>query len=284
MKKKILLALVTVVLLSSIIFTGCGGGVSQSEYDSLTALLSNAEANLSVAQDNLEALQSEKSAVDSDLATAQAQVTDLQAQVADLQQQLADYVDRYDFTGLTTAEIAEKIVANYRATHLYEQDIYDCNNMASDVWNMLKAQGIDAVIVVGNIDIQITSILNSEHAWVLVEVAPDEYLALDPTIGYAISHAPGSLYYQGWSFINPALLKANDDLRTEYNTRVAFVNVLVSEINDAMDLYNNSTTQAEADKWLALYNKLQELKTDQEALLTTLENQFNQLATQFNYN
>src|SRR4030042_1408602 len=275
MKKKILLALVPVVLLFSIVFTGCAGGTSgvpQTQYDQVSAQLANAQSQLTQAQNDLAALQSQKSAVDSDLQAARAQVADLQQQVADLEAQ-------YKLTGATKAETAEKIVKYYESTHLYEKDIYDCNNMASDVWNMLKAQGISAVIVVGSIEYQITNILQSDHAWVLAEVAPGEYLALDPTVGKAFTNAANSRYYRGWSFTNPATLKANDDLRAEYNARVSFVNVLVTEKNAAQTLYNNSSTQAEADKWLALYNKLGELKDAQEALLNVVMNQINQLAT-----
>ena len=292
MKKKILLALFTIVLLSSIVLTGCGGGVSQSEYDSLTALLADAQSKLTAAQNNYDALLSDKSAVDADLLAAQAQVIDLQQQVTDLQaqvtgfqqqvtdlqQQVDDLVAQYEFTGMSTADMAAKIVENYEATHLYEKDVYDCNNMASDLWNMLKAQGIDAVIVIGSITASISNILQSDHAWVLADVGPGELLALDATIGQAISDTT-SLYYRGWSFANPAELKRNDDLRTQYNARVGFINAIIAERNAVMLLYNASTTPAEADKWMAVYNRLGDLRDAQEALLSIELVQINELAT-----
>ncbi len=276
MKKNILLALVTLILLFSIVFTGCAAdGVAQEKYDQVVAQLADAQSALTQAQNNLSTLQSQKSAVDSDLQAAQAQITDLQQQVADLQQQVA----KYEYTGLTKSQIAEKIVQNYQASHLYEEDVYDCNNMASDVWNMLKAQGINAVIVVGSIEHLITDILQSDHAWVLAEVAPGEQLALDPTVGQTFTRTANSRYFRGWSFATPADLKANDDLKLEYNVRVSFINTLGTAVNEAINLYNSSSTQAEADKWWALYIKLKELKTAQETLATSLMNQINQLAT-----
>ncbi len=273
MKKKILLALVTLVLLLSFVLSGCAAsGVAQEKYDQVVAQLADAQSKLTKAQSDLSALQAQKSAVDSDLRAAQTQVTDLQKQVADLKA-------KYELTGLTKAQIAEKIVANYKASHLYEKDVYDCNNMASDVWNMLKAQGISSVIVVGSIQYQITDILQSDHAWVLAEVAPGEKLALDATIGRAFTKASDSRYFRGWTFATPADLKANDDLVTERNAHVVFRNLLANEVNNAQTLFNNSSTQAEADIWMALYTKLLQLKNDQEALITSLMSQILALAT-----
>jgi flagellar basal body-associated protein FliL len=43
--------------------------------------------------------------------------------------------------------IANEIVANYHKTHTYSlNDFYICADMASDVWDMLKTQGINAKI------------------------------------------------------------------------------------------------------------------------------------------
>ena len=281
MKKKILLTIITLVLLVPIVMSGCGGtsGVAQEKYDQVVAQLADAQSKLTKAQSDLSALQSQKSAVDADLQAARADVSNLQQQVTDLTQQVADLQAEYKLDGLTKAQIAEKIVQNYKASHLYEKDVYDCNNMASDVWNMLKAQGINSVIVVGSIQYLITDILQSDHAWVLAEVAPGEKLALDATIGQAFTQTANSRYFRGWSFTDPADLKANDDLRIGYNTRVSFINTLATEVNEAMTLYNNASTQAEADKWLALYNKLKDIKTAQEALATSVMNQILALAT-----
>jgi len=273
MKKKILFALAAVVLLLPVVFTGCSGGVSQGEYDQIVNQLADAESQLTQTQNSLTALQAEKDDLDT-------LYQDTITQLSDLTQQLNNLHAQYEFVGLTDAEIAEQIVINYEASHLYEKDVYDCNNMASDVWNMLKAQGIDAVIVVGSVEYIITDIVQSDHAWVLAEVALGEFLALDATIGHAFTPETGSRYFRGWSFANPADLKINDDLRTEYNAHIVFRNLLNNEANIAAGLYNNSTSQAEANKWLALYDKLKELKDDQEALATNLMSQILALATE----
>lgn len=273
MKKKILLALVTLVLVLSIILTGCAAsGVAQEKYDQAVAQLADAQSQLTQKQNDYNTLQSQKSAVDSDLQAAQSQVTDLEAQVAYLKEQ-------YEFVGLTTTQKLERIVQIYAANHFYEKGIYDCYNMSSDVWDILKEYGFNAVIVIGNNDHLITDILEANHAWVIAQIASDEYLALDGTNGRAYTKASGPLYFHGWMFATPADLRANDDLKLEYNTRVVFINTLAAAVNEAQTLYNNSSNQAEADKWMALYTKLKELKTNQETLATSLMNQINQLAT-----
>ncbi len=275
MKKKILLVLVTLVLLFSIVLAGCGGtsGVAQEKYDQALAQLADAQSQLTQAQNNLSALQSQKTAVDADLQAAE-------TQVADLQQQVADLKARYELTGLSATQMLEKIVADYESAHFYEKGIYDCYDMSGDVWNILKAYGINSVIVVGNVDHLITDILLSDHAWVLTEVAPGEYLALDGTNGRTYTKTSGPLYFHGWTFATPADLRTNDDLKLEYNIRVGFRNLLNTETNNAMTSYNNASTQAEAEKWLAVYTKLLQLKNDQETLLNNLMSQILALATQ----
>src|SRR4030042_2066684 len=86
------------------------------------------------------------------------------------------------------AETAQKIVSYYRETHVYSSyDLFVCSDMAAEVWNMLKAAGIDSIIAVGRIDASIGDILDSNHAWVLAEVGSGQFLALETTGGFAVS-------------------------------------------------------------------------------------------------
>lgn len=276
MKKKILFTLITLVLLFSIVLTGCSAsGVAQEKYDQVVAQLADSQSKLTKAQSDLTVLMSAKITEDSDLETAQAKVTDLQQQVAGLKVM-------YEFVGLTTTQKLERINQIYAANHFYEQGVYDCYDMSGDVWNILKAYEIDSVIVIGNVDQSITDILQSDHAWVLTEVAPGEYLALDGTNGRAYTKASGPLYFHGWTFLTPADLRANDDLILEYNIRVVFRNSLIAEKKIVNDEYTQAINQGNytlADQKEAIFNKLTELIQDQETLATSLMNQINQLAT-----
>jgi outer membrane murein-binding lipoprotein Lpp len=278
--KKILFTLVAVILLLPIVFTGCqSGGVSQEKYDELNSSYQSALAQIEELNGQVAGLNSQ---VDADSAAIQAKddkIAYYVSRVADLQDQISALIAQYELTGDTPAETAAKIVKYYRETHVYSSyDLFVCSDMAAEVWNMLKAVGIDSIIAVGNIDTAISDILQSNHAWVLAEVAPGQYLALETTGGYVVSESENPLYYRGWSFDSPAELKSYNDYVKEYNIRVGFRNLLADEVNQAADLYNNSSNQAEADKWLALYDKLVELKTDQEAVLDTLMAQINSLA------
>ena len=273
MRKRFLLILVTAVLLLSVVFTGCQStGISQADYDHVKAQLTDVGSQLTKAQNDLKALQAEKPAVNPDLQTAQAKITDLENQIASLKAQ-------YELTGATLAETAGKIVKYYHETHIYDSyGLFVCSDMSAEVWNMLKAAGIPAVIVVGNKDTAIGDILLSNHAWVLAEVAAGQYLALETTAGFAVTASANILYYRGWSFSSPADLKSYNDLVKEYNVRVGFRNTINNEANKVIDLFNNSSNQIEADKYQAIINKLVELRTEQETILNDLMTKINGLA------
>jgi outer membrane murein-binding lipoprotein Lpp len=249
MKKKIIFTLIAAVLLISLVFAGCQGGVPQVDYDTAMSQLADVQSHLA-------ALQTDKAAVDAQLEDAQGEIAALEDQIASLK-----------LTGATPAETAEKIVSYYHDTHIYSSyDLFVCSDMAAEVWNMLQAAGIDSIVVVGNKDTPINDILLSNHAWVLAEVAPGEYLALETTGGFTVAAGENLLYYRGWSFDSPADLTANNDLRKEYNIRVGFRNLLAGEVNNAI---NNQ----------ALYNKLHQLQTDQEAILADLMDGISSLAS-----
>ncbi|OGO07539.1 MAG: hypothetical protein A2Y92_05665 [Chloroflexi bacterium RBG_13_57_8] len=215
------------------------------------------------------------SQVDADRAAIQAKDDKL----AYYESEIANLRDQDDLTGATPQETAEKIVKYYHETHIYSAyDLFVCSDMAAEVWNMLKAAGIESIIVVGNKDAPIDDILISDHAWVLAEVQGGYYLALETTAGHSVSAAQNPLYYRGWSFDSPADLKAYNDFIKEYNVRVGIRNNINKEVIKYMDLYNNSSSQVEADKYLEVYNELKDLRTEQETILNNLMTQINSLA------
>jgi hypothetical protein len=267
MQKRILFSLLSIVILLSLILSSCQTtGISQAQYDQVAAQLADAQSNLAKAQTDLAKAQADKAVTDKELTSAKASITDLQNQVNTLKGQAT-------LTGATLAETAAKIVKNYRDTHVYSTyDMFVCSDMASEVWNMLKAQNISSVIVVGRVDVAITDILQSDHAWVMATVALGEYLALETTGGYAVKKSEHPYYYRGWSFSGPAELKSNNDWIKEYNIRVGFRNQLNSEANKAYSSGNNG-----------LYTKLVELRTAQETALNSLMANISKLAVPVNY-
>ena len=275
MRSKLVLLLTAALTLAGLL-VGCQSGVSPELYEEIKAQLSKAQAEaqakIEEERNIADAVEVEKEAVLADLEEALEQAEELEAEVESLKEQ-------YELTGATPAEVAEKIVRNYHETHVYSTyDQFICGDMSAEIWNMLKAQGISARLVVGNKDVVANGILDSDHAWVLAEVSPGEYLALETTAGVVIPESENALYYYGWYFDNPTSFKGYNEKVREYNTIVGIRNQIAEEVNDAADQYNNATSQAEADKWMAVYEKLKELQTAQEDRLNGIKAEIDSLA------
>jgi len=215
MKSKIALTLTIVVALLSCLVVGCG--VPQEQYDRI-----NSELRAS------------------------------QSQAAELQNEIRELKDKYELLGETPTETAENIVKHYHENHIWsEYDFFVCSDMALDVWDMLKAQGINAVIQIGNVETDIQNITEANHAWVLAETSPGKYLALEITGGYAVRSNDNPLYYQGWSFDNPKEYKRYVELKQEFNIRVD----LIKQYGAAWELSNNAVLEA-ASEYEQLANEL----------------------------
>jgi hypothetical protein len=103
----------------------------------------------------------------------------------------------------TIEQICEEIAKNYYATHKYiGNDVFDCDNMACDIWDILIARGINAKIVIGNVKQPVNSIDDVNHAWVMAEASPGEWLAIECTGGYLVYGSDNNLYYYGIIFGN----------------------------------------------------------------------------------
>jgi len=126
-------------------------------------------------------------------------------------------VDIANLTGddlnTTRAKMQDVFTLNaiYHGTHDYMDGVYDCKFMAMDVWNMLETRGIDARIVVGDTDHRADRIENATHVWVVAEVHPGSWVAVETTGGYLVCDdgvvnvcdRTNSLYYEGWMYDNP---------------------------------------------------------------------------------
>jgi outer membrane murein-binding lipoprotein Lpp len=261
---------------------------AQGELEAAQGELEAAQGELATTQDDLEAAQGELETAEAALAESQDELAGVQddldtalARVAALEGQVSGEEDDGGLVGETKAETAANIVSYYHETHVYSSyDLFVCGDMASEVWNMLKAQGIDSLIVVGNKDSAVGDILLSNHAWVLAEVAPGEYLALETTGGYTVTESQNSLYYQGWAFGNPGDFKSYNDLVNEHNVRVEIHNDMVAEANAVGEEYEDTADEETANQLYAVYEKLVELVLAQEDIISDLSAQINGLATE----
>lgn len=133
-------------------------------------------------------------------------------------------------------ETCMRIARQYANSHDYQRDTYDCDDMAMDVWNMLQKEGINAKIAIGNVEKNIQYPWESDHAWVLAEVNPDEWLALEATGGFI--ERENKLYYQGWFFRSPLEMKEYRELQNQYNSQIDKLNKAIDEYNSGVDQLN----------------------------------------------
>ena len=288
-----LLSVIMSIFLLSFIMTGCQStGISQDTYDKL-------KSQYDEVVDKYEALTSDTEETQIETLSNSEEMEAILAENVELQEQINELTDRYVLEGETLAETAENIVRYYHETHVYDEtDLFVCADMAAEVWNMLKAQGINALITVGNLDRPITDITKCTHSWVLAEIGPGEYLALETTGGVVKTRGTNPEYYRGWTFDTPADEKDWQRLAREYNIRVEIVNDIISEANKADIEYNSAVNiynlLAEGNpggaqledqedimkKWLAIKNKLTEIKESMEEVLYSIQYQMEGLATQ----
>lgn len=102
----------------------------------------------------------------------------------------------------------------YHKDHAYIEGVFDCDDMAIDIWNILYEQGITAVIGVGNLEINREKFAQVDHAWLVVmhndarEDAGWHIFILEPTNGetyaFDIKTMAFSQYLQGFFFASPS--------------------------------------------------------------------------------
>ena len=278
MKKKKRLVIIGVIILAAILVGYSLGGNPQAEYDRVNTELTASQAKIAELQKELQAEISKpvepSGTVDAELETSEAKIVELQNQIITLQEQ-------YELVGKTPTETAENIIEYYHQTHVYSTwDMFVCSDMSSEVWNMLKAQGINSIVAIGNIDSAVGDIIQSDHAWVMAEVSPGEYLALETTAGYAVPKSQNPLYYRGWYFDSPAKIKANNQLVWEYNTMVDIHNQIVTEDSKVVEEHNRAPNQNTAEKLEAVHDKLSELIKAQQAEMSKIKSEIDGLATE----
>lgn len=211
-----------------------------SSIQSLTNEKNALISQLAQAQKELETL---KAATPGDIATLSAQIAsfatqivqlqaekdNLKVQVAILSKQLTAYPDHsLTWTQITTDpdlrstswvgkdyqwhETIRDIGTEYHSTHIYIPGETDCDDMAVDIWNMLLAQNIKSVIVIGNLENKTATFTDANHSWLVVYNYEGKYAILEPTTGEVIYgiNVDGTYnskidpYYSGWAYKKPS--------------------------------------------------------------------------------
>jgi len=113
-------------------------------------------------------------------------------------------------------QVLEDIIQVYQVTHTYsKKDFFVCADMALDVWNIVETKGINARIGVGSIQNPHANWRDFNHAWVVAEVSPNRWLALEPTMGTIVHSYTNRNYYRGFFFDTPREFKEYVDLKKQ---------------------------------------------------------------------
>ncbi len=275
-KRKGLIAFIAVVVALAGLLAGCATSPASQPESSASA------AELAAAQELADAAQGQIDALESKLEASE-------AQVAFLKGQLTELAAESELVGATPSDTAANVIRVYHETHAYSiWDLFVCADMSMDVWNMLQAQGIEATIQIGSVDADITNMEDSDHAWVLAEVSPGKFLALETTNGQVVLREDNSRYYGGWSFDNPREYKRFEELKYEHNLRVSLYNELREESQKVYVVYESefSYLQELMDEFNDKYSgqsytaEAQALNTeisDQLAIVKELEGSYSRL-------
>lgn len=264
MRKRLLIGFIAAIMILSVLLTGCEtGGINQDVYDEVID-------QLGIAQQQITELIEETNPLEiPDIGV----MDELKASLKTAQAEIADLIDTYVLEGDTTAETVAKIAKYYNDTHEYSaSNLFVCSDMASEIWNMLKAAGINAIVAIGSRDVVVTDIVQCDHAWVLAEVAPGEYLAVETTAGITITKAENAYYYRGWYYDNPAKIKDYNYWVKEYNTRIEIHNELVTADQAAVSLYNQNNSSSQLDIHEKLMELIEAMRDDMNALIVKINN------------
>jgi hypothetical protein len=172
-------------------------------------------------------------------------------------------------------QIIERIAAGYHKTHTYTlEGDFVCLDMAIDVWNQLRTNGIEAKIMGGNIKENVTTwnyrqlARESNHAWVVAKLSPTEKIAIETTAGTVIKPgmANSSAYFKGIEFDTPGEIKRFDSLRKKANEVCLHASELIKDWNE-----NFAGKQRRPEEIIARKSQIEQRKQDCEYTLNNLE-------------
>jgi tetratricopeptide (TPR) repeat protein len=133
------------------------------------------------------------------------------------------------------------LIEDYSKKHKYlKEDFFVCSDMAIEVWNIIKTSGINARIMVGNVDKDIVKYKSSRdyltemnHVWVMAEVLPLEWIPIEATVGVIVHPKIPSfnLYRNGTYFDNPKRFKQFNESRTALFQTCKEASIMVDNFN-----------------------------------------------------
>lgn len=108
-------------------------------------------------------------------------------------------------------QTAKDVNTAYFEWHTYIAGETDCNDMAVDIWDMLKRQGIISLIATGNLKLDNETFVQCDHAWLVILNSSGKAFALEPTNGqlYFKGDAIAEQYMHFFIYAKPSDLRAD---------------------------------------------------------------------------
>jgi len=169
-----------------------------------------------------------------------------------------------------------RIAEEYYNTHSYlSGNVYDCDDMSCDVWNILETEGIEADIMMGNLEEDIFSddmkrlheqIELSNHVWVMAEITPNVFLPIECTSGNIKQFDDD--YYHGIWFDTPKEYREFSLLSAFYLTQMRSVDYKTFSYNDMVSQYNDMNYISQITNKNALEVYKRELDKEKSELIT----------------
>jgi len=151
----------------------------------------------------------------------------------------------------------QDITDNYFKTHTYSQsDLFSCVDYSIDLWNQFRTAGFNAKLAIGNLEKNNATVEDINHAWVLVEISPFNYVAVETTRGMIFTKDQAPEYFSNTlQFHTPGALKKYLELRQNYFDELNKLNygqstsicqiyqLKIKQYNDAVESYNQGTSE-----------------------------------------
>lgn len=177
--------------------------------------------------------------------------------------------------GSEKLQLIKRIAEDYHKSHTYTLEAeFVCVDMAIGVWNELVTNGIDAKIMGGNVQEDISSwdyrqlITKSNHAWVVAQISPTEKAAVETTAGkvFTSDMKLAFAYFRGIVFDNPAQVKKFEFLRKKAGE-------VCPEANQMINDWNNNVVgkQQRTEANIALQSRIEQRKQDCDSTIKKMD-------------
>ena len=130
---------------------------------------------------------------------------------------------QYWNTNWDANELYEYLISTnalYYKQHTYIEGVFDCSDMAVEIWNILYNNGVISILVVGNLATNHEQFLQTDHVWLQVihkdttKEAGIHIFFIEPTNGETYAYDPSNKefflpYVQGYYYSSPSNLIAD---------------------------------------------------------------------------